>query len=187
MSEQNAKKDKPYFPLFVDLSDRDILFAGGGRIAARRIGALQPFAEHITVVSPEAEDSVQKLAEEGSITWICRSFEASDLDGRDIVFAATGDSDLNRETEPEPIARLNRNMIHNRPLNWPEACVPKTLPKAFKIYGVQADGTEVLLAHETCWHQRLAVYPVHGIFSAIRLELLECWGDEAGLFAMEAE
>ena len=97
------------------------------------------------------------------------------------------DSDLNRETEPEPIARLNRNMIHNRPLNWPEACVPKTLPKVFKIYGVQADGTEVLLAHETCWHQRLAVYPVHGIFSAIRLELLECWGDEAGLFAMEAE
>ena len=97
MSEQNAKKDKPYFPLFVDLSDRDILFVGAGKIAARRIGVLQPFAEHITVVSPEAEDSVQKLAEEGSITWIRRHFESGDLEGRDIVFAATGDSDLNRE------------------------------------------------------------------------------------------
>lgn len=97
MSEQNTKKDKPYFPLFVDLSDRDILFVGAGKIAARRIGVLQPFAEHITVVSPEAEDSVQKLAEEGSIIWIRRNFESGDLERRDIVFAATGDSDLNRE------------------------------------------------------------------------------------------
>ena len=97
MSEQNAKKDKPYFPLFVDLSDRDILFAGGGRIAARRIGALQPFAEHITVVSPEAEDSVQKLAEEGSITWICRNFEAEIADlcrQRQITVNASSDKEL---------------------------------------------------------------------------------------------
>ncbi|MBQ9060823.1 MAG: bifunctional precorrin-2 dehydrogenase/sirohydrochlorin ferrochelatase [Firmicutes bacterium] len=97
MSENIEKKARPYFPLFVDLSDRDILFVGGGKIAARRIAVLQPFAGRITVVSPEAEDSVRQLADEGVVTWLRRKFEAADLNGRDIVFAATGDKELNRQ------------------------------------------------------------------------------------------
>lgn len=87
--------EKPYFPLFVDLSGKDILFVGGGSIAARRIGVLEAFAEKITVVAPEAEEALQRLAEAGSIRWIRRAFEEEDLDGRDMVLAATDDRELN--------------------------------------------------------------------------------------------
>ena len=87
--------DKPFFPLYVDLSDKDILFVGGGSIAARRIGVLQPFVEEITVVAPEAEGSILELTESGFVNWIMREFEEEDLEGRDVVFAATDDKELN--------------------------------------------------------------------------------------------
>ena len=89
--------DRPYFPLFVDLSGKDILFVGGGSIAARRIGVLQPFAEEITVVAPEADGSILELTESGFVNWIMREFDEGDLEGRDIVFAATDDKELNAE------------------------------------------------------------------------------------------
>ena len=62
-AEQNTD-EKPYFPLFVDLRSKDILFIGGGSIAARRVSALQPFADRITVVSPEADSAIRQLAAE---------------------------------------------------------------------------------------------------------------------------
>ena len=89
--------DRPYFPLFVDMSGKDILFVGGGSIAARRIGVLQPFVEEITVVAPEADGRILELTESGFVNWIMRGFDEGDLEGRDIVFAATDDKELNTE------------------------------------------------------------------------------------------
>ena len=89
--------DRPFFPLYLDLSDKDILFVGGGTIAARRINVLHPFADRITVVAPEADVSIFKLTESGDVSWIMREFVEEDLDDRDLVFAATNDSDLNAQ------------------------------------------------------------------------------------------
>lgn len=87
--------DKPFFPLYLDLSDKDILFIGGGTIAARRINVLHPFADRITVVAPEADVSIFKLTESGDVSWIMREFEEEDLEDRDFVFIATNDRELN--------------------------------------------------------------------------------------------
>ena len=87
--------DRPFFPLYLDLSDKDILFIGGGTIASRRINVLHPFADRITVVAPEADGSILELTESGDVSWIMREFEEEDLEGRDIVFAATNDPELN--------------------------------------------------------------------------------------------
>ena len=81
----------------MDLTDKDILFVGGGSIAERRVMVLQPFADGITVVAPEAEGGIIALAEEGEVNWITREFDKDDLEGRDIVFAATDDKELNAE------------------------------------------------------------------------------------------
>ena len=88
---------KKYFPLFLDLSDKDILFVGGGTIASRRIRVLQQFADRITVVAPEADGSILELTESGDVSWIMREFEEGDLEGRDFVFAATDDKELNAQ------------------------------------------------------------------------------------------
>ena len=89
--------DKPYFPLYMNLSESNILFVGGGNIAARRVNVLLPFADRITIVAPRAEGQILELTEDGSVNWIMREFEDQDLEERDIVFAATDDHELNAE------------------------------------------------------------------------------------------
>ena len=44
-------KNKRYFPLYVDLSDKNIVVVGGGTIATRRVKALLLFTRNITVIA----------------------------------------------------------------------------------------------------------------------------------------
>ena len=97
------------------------------------------------------------------------------------------DSDLNRLTLPPEEARLNRPMIHNRSLAWPDAYVPKTLVKAYRIEAL-ADGEWKPLIEVSDNHQRLRIHPVQVETQALRLTPLSTWGAEAcHLFALDVE
>lgn len=89
-----------YFPLFVDLTDREILVVGGGTVASRRIRVLTGFCGHITVIAPEISPEIARSISPDSggcgLTVFQRTFEPPDLDGRDLVLAATDDAGLNR-------------------------------------------------------------------------------------------
>ena len=79
-----------YFPMFVDLSEKTVLFIGAGRVNAGRIAAMLDFAGHIMVVAPEADERVIAMSEEGLIDYHRRRFDEQDLEGADIVVIATG-------------------------------------------------------------------------------------------------
>lgn len=89
------------------------------------------------------------------------------------------DSDLNRETLPEAECKLNRNMIHNRPLGWPDSYPPKTLTRAYKIEGVMADGTKALLYETSENHQRLNFIELDAWAKELILTPLSTWGSAA--------
>lgn len=55
---------KPFFPVFLDLSQKKAVVIGGGAIAERRILTLSGFVGSITVVAPEVTDVIQRLAAE---------------------------------------------------------------------------------------------------------------------------
>ncbi len=50
-----------YFPVFIDLSGREILVVGGGPIAARRIRVLREFGCRILAVAPEAVTDIKEM------------------------------------------------------------------------------------------------------------------------------
>ena len=85
----------PFFPAFVDLSERQVLVVGGGRIAARRLGTLIQFCPNVTVVAPRLRPDLVALAGSGMITALERAYRESDLDGADLVLACTDDPKLN--------------------------------------------------------------------------------------------
>ena len=60
--------EKAYFPLFVDLSEKNIVVVGGGTVAARRVEPRLTFAGHITVSAPKLQAALVKLETEGKIT-----------------------------------------------------------------------------------------------------------------------
>ena len=47
--------NKPYFPLFIDLSGKKAVVIGGGKVASRRVTTLLLFCENIEVVAPEVD------------------------------------------------------------------------------------------------------------------------------------
>ncbi len=79
-----------YFPMFVDLSEKNILFIGAGHVNSGRIKTMLDFAGSITVISPEADAEIIALADEGRVDYHRRRFDERDLDGADIVITATG-------------------------------------------------------------------------------------------------
>ena len=79
-----------YFPMFMDLSEKNVLFVGAGHVNTGRIKTMLDFVGSITVVSPEADASIKALDDEGRIILRRRRFDERDLDGKDIVITSTG-------------------------------------------------------------------------------------------------
>ena len=88
--------EHPFFPLFVDLSEKNVLVVGAGHIASRRAAAILPFAGRVTVVAPEVSPSLEELADGGRIALLRRGFQPEDLEDAQLVLTATGDSELDK-------------------------------------------------------------------------------------------
>ena len=88
--------EHPFFPLFVDLSEKNVLVVGAGHIASRRTAAILPFAGRVTVVAPEVSPALEELAADGRITLLRRDFRAEDVRDAQLVLTATGDAQLDK-------------------------------------------------------------------------------------------
>ena len=87
-----------YFPIFIDLSDKEILMVGGGTIAARRVKSLCGFAGQITVVAPAICDAIRALQTAYPVKLLQEPFSEVLLDDAarfEMVLAATDDVALN--------------------------------------------------------------------------------------------
>ncbi|MCD8355520.1 MAG: precorrin-6A reductase [Clostridia bacterium] len=78
----------PRFPLFVDLTGRDCLVVGCGKIGAHRAEVLLRYGARVTVVSPEGKPP------EGAVL-VRRTFQPEDLNGKFLVTAATESREIN--------------------------------------------------------------------------------------------
>lgn len=88
-----------YFPLMVEVEDREILVIGGGKIAFHKIKILLSFGAIIRVISEDFCDDIKALANinVNNLTLIKKSFCETDIDNcGDICFviAATDDEKL---------------------------------------------------------------------------------------------
>lgn len=85
-----------YFPLFINLKEKEIIVFGGGTIATRRVKSLLPCGAVIKVVAPEISEDLKQLAEENqSLTLEYRKYKPSELQKPDFVLAATNDENIN--------------------------------------------------------------------------------------------
>jgi uroporphyrin-III C-methyltransferase/precorrin-2 dehydrogenase/sirohydrochlorin ferrochelatase len=84
-----------HLPVFLDLQAAPALVVGGGRVAARKVALLRSAGAAVTVVAPEAGPQVAGPAGRGELRWFRRAFEADDVVGMRVVFAATDDASTN--------------------------------------------------------------------------------------------
>jgi len=78
---------------------------GAGNVALEKIGSLLSTGLRLRVVAPEARDEVKQLAADGTLEWVQRRFEESDLDGMFLVIAATNAPEVNAAVYQGCVAR----------------------------------------------------------------------------------
>ena len=87
--------DTPFYIACLKLSRRKCLVVGGGEIGLDKVEGLLACDGDVTLVAPDAIEPLRELADEGSITWEKRDYDASDLEGTFMVIASTDDTDVN--------------------------------------------------------------------------------------------
>ncbi len=86
-----------YFPIFVDLDGRDVLIAGGGEKALQKLRLLTKTTARIRVVAEDIAPDVSALERDPPLVLEKRRFEASDVAGAAMVFAASDDPQADAE------------------------------------------------------------------------------------------
>ena len=90
------------FPIFLKLEDLHTLVVGGGAVGIEKLSAVivnSPNAK-VTVVAPEIRAEIQELAiQHATITLILKAFDETDLDGKDLVIAATCIKEVNAQVK----------------------------------------------------------------------------------------
>lgn len=87
--------DTPFYIACLKLRGRRSLVVGGGDVGLEKVEGLLACDGDVTVVAPELQPELRRLADEGSIAWIARRYEPADLEGTFMVIAATDDSEVN--------------------------------------------------------------------------------------------
>lgn len=128
-------KTNSCFPMFVDISKKNVLVVGGGAVAARRVKALLAFVGNIKVVAPRIDERLQGLG----IELVERKFHIEDLQDKDMVIIASDDKPLNEE-----IARLcqERGILKNV-ATAPQLCdfyFPGMIIKEDYVIGISSRG-----------------------------------------------
>ncbi len=107
----------PYYPIFLDVENRDVVIIGGGNVCARKAETMLRYGARVTVVAPELTEEIEGWARDGAITIKRKTYDAADLDGASIVIASTDDQRVNEQIAADCRARkIPVNVVDVTPL-----------------------------------------------------------------------
>ncbi|MDH5232632.1 MAG: siroheme synthase CysG [Gammaproteobacteria bacterium] len=132
-----------FLPIFLDLKQRPCVVVGGGDIAFRKIKLLLRAGAKVTVIAPEVCQGLNALKDE--VTCKVKNFEPSDLQGCDLVIAATNDRTVNSQISA---AARERGMPVNV-VDQPDLCsfiVPSIIDRSPVVVAVSSSGSSPVLA-----------------------------------------
>lgn len=131
-----------YYPIAVDLTDRSCLVVGGGEVALRKVKALLEAGACVRVIAPEIDP---RIAELKGVSILRRNYQPGDITGYSVIFAATGDKDVNASIFEEA-RRVN---ILTNVADDPELCsfiVPSIVRRGDLIIAISTSGKSPALA-----------------------------------------
>jgi precorrin-2 dehydrogenase/sirohydrochlorin ferrochelatase len=86
-----------YYPIHLDIQNRNCLVVGGGSVGTRKVSALLKCGARVTVVSPAISERLQHLAASAPLTLKPRPYRTTDLEGIFLVIGATDNETINRQ------------------------------------------------------------------------------------------
>lgn len=138
-------KRYPYYPIYLDIENRDVVVIGGGNVCARKVETMMKYGARVTVVSPEFTDEILQWASEGCINLKRKRYDHSDLQAANIVIASTDDQSVNEQIAADCRARrIPVNVVDVTPLC--EFIIPAIVEKGSVQIAVSTGGKSPALA-----------------------------------------
>jgi len=94
-----------YYPVNLNIRDRQCLVVGGGGVASRKVKSLLDCGAVITVVSPAFTNTLENMADHPQVHLLRRPYQSTDLEGKFLVIGATDDMTLNRRISADAETR----------------------------------------------------------------------------------
>jgi precorrin-2 dehydrogenase/sirohydrochlorin ferrochelatase len=140
-----VSKKYPYYPIYLDIENRNVVIIGGGNVCARKAETMMKYGARVTIVSPELTDEIEGWAREGCLALKRKTYDASDLDGANIVIASTDDQTVNEQIAADCRARrIPVNVVDVTPLC--EFIVPAIIEKGSIQIAVSTGGKSPAVA-----------------------------------------
>lgn len=133
-----------HLPIFTKMTGKHCLLVGGGSVAARKLDILLDAGAQVTLVAPIVSDAIT-LQQQHAVTLRRERYNASMLEGKDLVIAATDDHALNETIFHEASARhLFVNVVDN-----PDLCsfiMPSIVDRSPITIAISTSGKAPVLA-----------------------------------------
>lgn len=137
-----------YFPIFIEIKNKNCLVIGGGRIATRKIKTLLSYEAKIKVVAPKICDEIKQCGRENiNLEIEEREFVYEDCLNAFLVIGATNDIKLNKNI----YSYCNQHNILVNIINGKDFCTflfPSTIKKRDISIGITTSGKSPALAKE---------------------------------------
>ena len=138
-------KNFPYYPIYLDIENRDVVIIGGGSVCARKAETMMKYGARVTIVSPEFTAEIEQWAADGKLTIRRKQYEESDLTGATIVIASTDNQVVNEKIAADcRRRRIPVNVVDVTPLC--EFIVPAIIEKGSIQIAVSTGGKSPALA-----------------------------------------
>lgn len=134
-----------YYPINLDVRNRECLVVGGGGIGARKVETLLKCGARVTVVCLAASPKLAELAQRKEIVLFKRQYESGDQDGKFLIIAATDNETLNRRIYEDAEKCQRPCNIVDRP----EICsfiVPSIISRGDLTIAISTSGTSPAFA-----------------------------------------
>lgn len=141
-----------YFPINVDIDNRDCTVIGGGKVAERKVKGLLACHGRVKVISPEVTPTLADMAARSIIKWQARGFVKGDLADSFLVIAATDDEGVQEKVYKE--AQEGNILLNVADVpKWCNFILPASLRRGDLTITISTAGKSPALARRT--RQRL--------------------------------
>jgi len=128
-----------YYPIYLDIKNRNCIVVGGGSVGTRKVLTLLACGANVTVISTAATEKLHQLSNSGVINLKEKPFQITDLDDRFLVIGATDNQELNFQIHAEAERRGLLCNIADRP----KACnfiLPSIVKRGDLIIAISTSG-----------------------------------------------
>ncbi len=134
-----------YLPIFLRLTDQPALVVGGGSVAARKVSLLLQANAHVTVVSPNLDDSLTSLKAGNEIEHISGHYQDDMVKHYQLVIAATDNAAVNETI----YAQAKSYNIPVNVVDHPALCsfiMPSIVDRSPIVLAISTGGSSPVLA-----------------------------------------